>query len=124
MIRGIRGATTVANDSEQEVILSTESLLLEMINQNHVNPDQTASVFISVTPDLVSAFPAKALRKIHGWDYVPVMCMQEIPVEGSLPRCIRVMLHVNTEVKQSDIIHIYQRDAVTLRPDLVNNSKL
>ncbi|RFU69099.1 chorismate mutase [Bacillus sp. V59.32b] len=118
MIRGVRGATTVDRDNEQDIINATEKLFSVMIAENQIDPDKVASVFISVTDDLSSAFPAKALRKIEGWTYVPVMCMQEIPVPNSLKSCIRIMLHLNTEKAQHEISHVYQEKAVALRPDL------
>lgn len=119
MIRGIRGATTIIENSESEIVSKTEQLLREMILNNHVEPTSVASVFISVTEDITATFPAKAMRRIEGWTHVPVMCMREIPVPQSLPKCIRVMMHVNTSVAQENITHIYLGDAVCLRPDLV-----
>ncbi len=118
MIRGIRGATTVTEDNEQQVLQATDELLREMISKNSIKPKHVAQVLITVTEDLISTFPAKALRNIEGWTYVPVMCMQEIPVEGSLKMCIRVMMTVNTEIDQDKIQHIYLEGAKVLRPDL------
>lgn len=118
MNRGIRGATTVENDSEQEIVHAAEALIREIADKNNVQPEMIVSVFISMTPDLKAAFPAKALRKLQGWDMVPVTCMQEIDVPNSLPKCIRVMLTAETELKQNEIKHIYHNKAVTLRPDL------
>lgn len=118
MIRGMRGAITVSADTEVEIVSAAEELFLEMIKVNSIKPDEVASVFISLTEDLCAAFPAKALRKLPGWTYVPVMCMREVPVPNSLERCIRVMMHVNTDLPQEEITHIYLRDAVVLRPDL------
>ena len=120
MIRGIRGATTVVHDEEKEIIVAVESLLAEMIQKNEIHPEKVASVFVSVTKELQSTFPSKALRNIDGWKYVPVVCMQEIPVEGSLPFCIRIMLHLNTDKTQQEIEHVYHGEAVALRPDLKN----
>ncbi|WP_404403510.1 chorismate mutase [Jeotgalibacillus malaysiensis] len=119
MIRGIRGATTVDRDQQDAIVEATLMLLKDMIEKNSIDPEETASVFISATEDISSVFPAKALRKIDGWEYVPVMCMREIPVKDALPYCIRVMVHVNTQKKQKDIQHIYHHEAVKLRPDLV-----
>jgi chorismate mutase len=118
MIRGIRGATTVEHNEELEITQATEELLREMIKANDVKAGDVASVLISATEDLTAAFPAKALRNIEGWTYVPVMCMREIPVPNSLPRCIRVMMTVNTEKAQNEIHHVYLREAIQLRPDL------
>ncbi|MFK2824210.1 chorismate mutase [Bacillus sp. B190/17] len=123
MMRGIRGATTVKENNEQEMIDCTEILLKEMIEQNHLQPEDVCSVFISVTNDIDAAFPARALRQLPGWEYVPVMCMSEIPVPGSLAQCIRVMMHVNTTAAQQEVQHIYLEEAVKLRPDLQKPSK-
>ncbi|EWG10847.1 chorismate mutase [Cytobacillus firmus] len=118
MIRGVRGAVTVDKNCEAEILEATELLIRQMIKENKIVSDDVASVFISVTEELTAAFPAKAMRSIEGWTYVPVMCMSEIPVEGSLPNCIRVMMHVNTDEPQQNIRHIYLRGAIKLRPDL------
>ncbi|KIL44198.1 chorismate mutase [Jeotgalibacillus soli] len=120
MIRGIRGATTVLEDREDLILTATENLLKELIEENSIKPENIASLFISVTPDLTTAFPAKAVRHFSNWDFVPIMCMQEIPVQGGLPLCIRIMVHVNTAKPQDEINHIYQEQAIVLRPDLAN----
>lgn len=121
MIRGLRGATTVQENDAEEIINETKIMMEEMVAVNNVKPEDIASVLISVTPDINATFPAKALRLIDGWKYVPVMCMPEINVPGSLPRCIRVMMTVNTQVKQHEMEHIYLNEAVKLRPDLVED---
>ncbi|MGV3465784.1 MAG: chorismate mutase [Heyndrickxia sp.] len=118
MIRGIRGATTVFSNQENLVIDAADELLRKMIESNEVEAADVASVFISVTSDINAAFPSKAIRRFPDWKFVPIMCMQEIPVINSLPLCIRVMLHVNTSKPQAEINHIYLNDAVVLRPDL------
>lgn len=118
VIRGIRGATTVTENREDEIIEATEILLREIIEQNKIEANMVASIFISVTEDITAAFPAKAIRLIDDWTFVPVMCMREIPVPSGLPKCIRIMMHVNTKVPQEEINHIYLGNATTLRPDL------
>jgi chorismate mutase len=118
LIRGIRGATTVTDDNELQIIEATEELLQEMIHKNNVKPEEVSQVLITVTEDLKSTFPAKALRNFDGWMYVPVMCMQEVPVPGSLQKCIRVMMTVETLIKQEQIYHAYLKGATVLRPDL------
>lgn len=118
MIRGVRGATTITENTEQEIMGKTEELLLSMIRANDIMAEAVAQVLISVTADITACFPAKALRNIKGWDYVPVMCTKEIAVPDSLPSCIRVMMTVNTEAAQKEVKHIYLYDARTLRPDL------
>lgn len=123
MIRGVRGAITVNSNTESEIIAATEELAAQMIELNNISPENVASVFISTTEDLNQTFPAKALRKFSGWTYVPVMCMRELPVPNSLELCVRIMMHVNTDIPQDQIGHIYLKGAKALRPDL-GNAKL
>jgi chorismate mutase len=117
----MRGAITVTQNTEEEILTATEELLKKIIEENQIQPDLVASVFISTTKDIDAAFPAKALRKFEGWTYVPVMCMQEMPVPNSLTMCVRIMMHVNTKKSQEEIIHVYLRGAKVLRPDLSNS---
>ena len=124
MMRGIRGAITVSADHPEEILTETRKLVLEMTEKNRIDPEHVASVVISTTTDISSAFPAKAVRTIENWTYVPVMCTHEMDVPGSMPLCIRVMMHVNTAVGQKDVHHIYMNDAVKLRPDLLKDSKV
>lgn len=117
--RGIRGATTVSANDADLMIHETKNVLREMIDKNNVKPNDVSHVFISVTDDLNATFPAKALREFPGWTYVPVMCMAEINVLGSLKSCIRIMMVVNTDQSQQEIHHVFHNEAVKLRPDLV-----
>ncbi|WP_226666870.1 chorismate mutase [Metabacillus litoralis] len=119
MIRGIRGATTVDQNEANMIVEATSELLYEMIQKNNIHADDVAHVIITVTEDLNATFPAKALREIEGWTYVPVMCMQEIPVPGSLEKCIRIMMTVQSDIEQNQIQHVYARNSVVLRPDLI-----
>jgi chorismate mutase len=122
-VRGVRGATTVSADQAEQVLAATQELLEAMLAANPgMQTDEIASVLFTVTEDLCSAFPALAARRI-GWDSVPMTCAREIPVPGSLPRCIRVLLHWNTSAPQSAIRHSYLREAVRLRPDLVSHAQ-
>jgi chorismate mutase len=122
-VRGVRGAITVKKDDPQAILAATHRLLSSILGANPLlQSDDLASVIFTLTGDLVSIYPAQAARQL-GWVNVPLMCMQEIPVPGSLPRCIRVLIHWNTDLPQSVIRHIYLEDAVRLRPDLVNNSE-
>ncbi|WP_433742845.1 chorismate mutase [Falsibacillus pallidus] len=118
MIRGVRGATTVEKNEEEHILECTRHLLQKMIEANEIEAEMVASAFISSTSDLTAAFPAKAIRESEDWRCVPVMCVQELEVEGSLKRCIRIMIHLNTSKKQSDIVHVYLNEAKILRPDL------
>jgi chorismate mutase len=122
VIRGVRGAITVKSNTESDIISATEELLAKMIELNTIIPETVASIFISTTEDLNEAFPAKALRKFSGWTYVPVMCMREISVPNSLELCVRIMMHVNTDVSQEEIGHVYLKGAMVLRPDLGTNT--
>jgi len=117
-VRGIRGAT-VASQDQAETILSATRELLEAIQAANptLDPADLASAIFTLTDDLSAAYPAKAARQL-GWGAMPLMCAREIPVPGSLPRCIRVLLHWNTDLPQSAIRHIYLGEAAVLRPDL------
>lgn len=122
-MRGFRGATTVTENNEAEILEETEKLVKLMVEKNNIEPDQISHVFFSVTDDLNATFPAKVSRRIPGWKYVPVMCMREIDVPNSLPKCIRIMLVAKTNLKQEEVEHIFLNDAVKLRPDLVERKK-
>jgi chorismate mutase len=118
-VRGIRGATTVCEDQAEPILQATRELLLAICAVNpSLRSADIASIFFTVTDDLHAAYPARAARTM-GWEEVPLMCAREIPVPGSLPCCIRVMILWNSELEQSQIHHVYLRDAVTLRPDLI-----
>lgn len=116
--RGIRGATSVTQNDEQEILQETITLLKEIIIRNEIEPEDICSVWITMTADLDATFPARAIRQLEGWDLVPLMCSVEIPVQGSLPQCIRFMIQVNTEKSQREMKHVYLNDARKLRPDL------
>jgi chorismate mutase len=119
-LRGIRGATTVERDASELVLAATRELLQEMLRANEIDdPEPIAAIFFTTTPDLVSTFPAEAAREL-GMDMVPLICNQEIPVPGRLPRVVRVMMQVNTTRGQRAMRHVYLREAVRLRPDLVS----
>ena len=118
-IRGIRGATTVEADKPELILQATRELLEEILAENEsMRPEDVGSAIFTVTDDLASTFPAQAARQM-GWGLVPMLCGREIPVPNSLPRVIRVLVHWNTELPQNEITHVYLRDAVKLRPDLV-----
>jgi chorismate mutase len=118
-IRGIRGATTVTADEPELILQATRELLEEILAENEgMRPEDVASALFTVTDDLASTFPAQGARQM-GWGLVPMLCAREIPVPASLPRVIRVLVHWNTELPQNEITHVYLRDAVKLRPDLV-----
>lgn len=122
-VRGIRGATTVDENRSEEIWMRTKELVEQIITENEVEADDVVSVFITVTPDIDDAYPARGVRDISGWDLVPLMCATEIPVPGGLPRCIRVMMLVNTNKSLEEIHHVFLRDACKLRPDLTQKQQ-
>ncbi|MGZ3504435.1 MAG: chorismate mutase [Vulcanimicrobiaceae bacterium] len=115
--RGIRGAITVTENSAQAIGDATQHLLREIVSRNHIELDEITSVLFSLTADLYAQFPALFAREM-GWVDVPMLHFTEVAVPGSMERCIRVLVHVNTPLAQSEISHVYLGGAVALRPDL------
>lgn len=120
-VRGLRGATTVTEDTGDAIFTATKELIEELVRANDIEIDDVASVLLTMTPDLSSAFPARAVRSIPGWKWVPLMCAREIDVRDALPRSIRVLVHINTDKAQDELIHAYLGEAVQLRPDLATD---
>jgi chorismate mutase len=114
--RGIRGATTVDEDTPDAILKATRELLALMIHVNAVDSRDVASVYFTTTQDVISQYPALAARQL-GWLDVPLICGHEMAVPNSLPRCIRILVHWNTEKSQQEIQHIYLGAAQSLRPD-------
>lgn len=117
LCRGVRGATSVKADDRDQILNATRQLLALMIRRNGIESADVASVIFTVTDDLSAEFPALAARQL-GWLEVPLLCAYELSVPDSLPQCIRVLLHWNTNKPQSEIHHVYLHDAEKLRPDL------
>jgi chorismate mutase len=117
MIRGIRGATTVEQNDAGQIAERTRELLRLLVERNGVRPEDVASAIFTVTRDLDAAFPAVAARPLSGWEDVPLLCSREIPVPASLGRCIRVLIHWNTEKEGREIQHVFLRGARGLRPE-------
>lgn len=115
--RGVRGATTVPENTREEILKATRQLVALMVRRNGIEPKDVASAIFTTTADIDAEFPALAARQL-GWLEVPLLCGHEMSIPGSLPRCIRVLVHWNTEKAQHDIQHVYVRDAERLRPDL------
>ena len=120
--RGIRGAITVAENDAGAILAATRELLEQMIAENGVREEDVASVTFTATPDLDAAYPAVAARQL-GWTRAALICMQEMPVAGSLPRCIRVLVHWNTDRTGDEVRHVYLREARCLRPDLIADTR-
>lgn len=120
--RGLRGATTATDNSPEAILAATRELLERLVARNALDIADIASAFFTVTDDLDAAYPALAAREL-GWNEVALLCAREIPVPGSVARCIRVLLHVNTTKQQSDLRHIYLREAITLRPGFADTTQ-
>lgn len=112
-MKAIRGAITVDGNTPEAITEGTQALLQVISERNALGPEEVVSIFFTLTSDLDAEFPARAARE-SGWD-VPMLDMQEVPVPGSLPRCIRILLHVQ---RSGPVRHAYLRGAGTLRPDL------
>jgi chorismate mutase len=120
-VRGIRGATVVKEDDPEQILAATRELLEVILQENpEIDSADVSSVIFTVTDDLCSVYPAKAAREL-GWVQVPLLCAKEISVPGSLKRCIRLLLHWNTNINQAAVRHVYLREARVLRPDLAND---
>ncbi|MCC7004082.1 MAG: chorismate mutase [Gemmatimonadaceae bacterium] len=117
-VRAVRGATTVGADDPTLIREAVTELLEAILNDNDIVPADVISAVFTATPDLISEFPAHAAR-LFGWTDIPLLCAQELPVHGALPRCIRVMLHAESRRQRSEIRHVYLRDAILLRADLL-----
>jgi chorismate mutase len=117
-VRGIRGATTVERNSREAILDATSELLQLLIDANGIHQDDIASAIFTTTPDLNAEFPAVAARQYFGWSHVALSCGHEMAVPGSLPMCLRILLHVNTDRRQDEVTHVYARGARVLRPDL------
>jgi chorismate mutase len=114
--RGIRGATTAIANTAEDILEATDELLRMVIRLNDLEPANVASVIFTTTPDLTATFPALAARSI-GWVEVPLMCAHEMAVPGSLQKCVRVMIHINTTRSAAEIKHVYLKGARELRSE-------
>ena len=113
--RGVRGATSVSENTREAILAATGELLARLIERNAIDLDEVTSAFFTVTEDLDAVHPALAAREM-GWHEVALLCAREIPVPGSPPRIVRVLLHVNTALSQREIRHVYLHGAAELRP--------
>lgn len=116
-LRGVRGAIVVEENTAEAILRATSQLLTAMLSANPtLDPDEVASCFFTVTPDLTAEYPAKAARQM-GWSDVPLICAQEMAVPHGLKRCVRILIHWNTELNASEIEHVYLGEAAQLRPE-------
>lgn len=116
-VRGIRGATSVEANTKEAIIGAARELLAAILEANDFKVEDVASAFFTTTVDLNAEFPAVAAREL-GWTNVALLCGNEMNVPGGMPRCLRVLIHVNTEKGAGDLRHVYLREARALRPDI------
>ncbi len=118
VVRGIRGAITVDRDEREEIKQASLELFTQILTENELSPDDIAGVFITATPDLRSVFPAEVIREQECFRYVPILCAQEMDVEGALQKCIRMLVLAHTPKGPREVRHVYLRGAQSLRKDL------
>ncbi len=116
--RGIRGAITVEDDTPEQIEKATIELFEKIVGLNNIISEDISHIIFTMTKDLKSAYPAKFLRQHFDVDFVPLMCMNELEIEGSLKKCIRVLVVINTTKSQNEIKHVYLNEAKKLRPDI------
>jgi chorismate mutase len=117
IVRGLRGASTCAANTPEEINEVTQELLLAMLERNGISHDDVISALFTTTPDLTASFPATAARGV-GFGDIPLLCASEINVPGAMPLTVRVLLHAYTERARDELRHVYLRDAGSLRDDL------
>lgn len=116
-VRALRGATTLERDDADHLIERVEMLITEMLERNGIGHDEMVSILFTATPDVHSAFPAAAARRM-GFGDVPLICAQELDIDGAMPLCIRVMMHIETDLERTQMRHVYLHEARALRDDL------
>lgn len=119
-VRALRAATTLDVDAADHMVERVKAMVHELFERNGLVPDDLISIFVTATPDLASLHPATAVRA-YGLPGVPLLGAQELVVEGSLGRCVRLLVHVETERARSDLRHVFLEGAVVLRPDLADD---
>jgi chorismate mutase len=116
LIRGVRGATTVQENTREAILTATLEMLQKLVDANGIQAEDVASAFFSTTRDLNADYPAVAARQL-GWTDTALMCMHEMDVPHGLPQCVRVLVHWNTAKHADEIVHVYINGAEVLRPD-------
>jgi len=116
-VRGIRGANSVRENTREAIHGATRELIQAIMEQNDIDTKNIASIFLTATADLNADFPAYAVREL-GFDSVPLLCASEIDVPGAMKSLIRLLIHVNTELGQDEVRHVYLGGTAKLRPDL------
>lgn len=119
-MRGIRGAITVEENTAEAIREAASKVVKEMVDKNHIAVEDIGAAIFSATEDLTAAFPASGARQLAGFDMVPLFDARQMEVSGAMKRCIRVLLLVDTDLKQREIHHIFMGEAAKLRPDIAN----
>mgnify|MGYP002626459733 CR=1 FL=1 len=122
-MRGLRGATTIEQNTKEEIWKAAQELMMRLLSRNRLKTEDIGAAIFSCTKDITAAFPTAGLRQLPGFDLVPLFDAQEMDVEGSLPMCIRVLLLLNVDRNPAELQHVYLRGATMLRPDLGRRSK-
>ena len=116
-VRAVRGATQLDVDDREQMLERVSEMVLDVMSSNGLEVDDFISVIFTATSDLVSEFPAYAARRL-GFGEIPLICARELEIDGSMPRCVRMMAHVETDLPRADITHVYLHGAAALRSDL------
>lgn len=116
-LRALRGATTLDVDSAEQMLERVPPLVTEMLRRNDLSKDALVSVIFTATPDIHSMFPATAAREA-GLGDVPLLCAQELAIDGGTARCVRVLMHITTDRSREELRHVYLEGAAGLRDDL------
>ena len=116
-MRAVRGATQLESDTREHMLERVAEMVRDVMVSNELVVDDFISIIFTATSDLVSEFPAYAAR-ILGFDDVPLICARELEIEGSMPRCVRMMAHIETDLTRADVTHVYLHGAANLRRDL------
>ena len=120
-VRAVRGATQLDEDSRDHMLDRVAELVSDVMSANQLEVDDFISIIFTATSDLVSEFPAYAARKL-GFSDVPLVCARELEIEGSMPRVVRLMAHIDTDLPRADITHVYLHGAANLRRDLTRTT--
>lgn len=120
----IRGATTVKKNNKQEILDETKILIEKIIKLNNLVAEDIVSIIFTMTRDLDEIYPSVAVREIMGIKNIPLLNFEEKYIKGSLPKCIRVLIHINSNKRKDDMIHVYLNNAKNLRLDLSMRSDL
>lgn len=116
-VRAVRGATQLTSDTREEMLERVAEMVTEVMTSNGLDVDDFISVIFTATSDLVAEFPAYAARRL-GFGEIPLICARELEIDGSMPRVVRMMAHVETDRARSEITHVYLHGAAALRSDL------